>query len=580
MGVFVCPDDKLSSPFNSPHRPILLAFAVLVCLLLHASPAEAQLAINELYYDHPGGDEGYEFIEVMNVGGGEVALDAVAIEFHNGSGVGWEPLWAGGAGAIAAGDLFVVGGRFVTPPVDAGSGFSLQNGPDAVRVTVHGVQTDLVAYGSLDDPSYVEAASAPGVAAGRSLARISDGVDSDNNLADFKEATPSPGTFNVPRHDAAVTVGGRTQIATVLPPSGLETMDLRIVNNGMYEIASGAVGVEVWDSAGTLRSLLDRFANVAAVAPGGWSPVSVTVSLAAGYHWLEVYVDYSGDERAANNAIALLRRVGGPRLLVSEVLSSPREGCPQFVELFNAGAQPVAVAGFQLRDKSHSLTTITPQALSVPPGGCLVVTPDADGLLRFFPAAPAETVVQHTGTWPTLNRTGSGGISDSVVVADPLSLTVDAIAYPPVDSDYEGRSLERIDLFGGRPVQTWVLSIDPSGASPGRRNDRSLLEAPAPGALHVSPRTFSPSAGETTTASIDAVAGLRAVVGVYDVAGRRVSELGSATVFPAVFVWDGRDANGRLLSPGFYIVVCELFAEAGGRLAAHKVVVGCGQNEG
>jgi hypothetical protein len=580
MGVFECRGGKPSSPFNLQKKPVLPVLVALACLSLCGSSARAQLVINELYYDHPGSDDGYEFIEIMNVSGGDVALSAVSIEFHNGSGVGWDPLWTGDAGAVAPGQLFVVGGRYVTPPADAVAGFSLQNGPDAVRVTVDGVQADLAAYGSLDDAAYVETSSAPGVAAGRSLARMPDGGDSDNNLADFSDAAPSPGAFNVPRHDAAVAVSGVTRIAAALPPSGVETLTFRIVNNGQYDIASGAVGVELWDSTEVSLSLLDRFNNTDAVAPGDGSTLSTAVTLTPGYHWLDVSIDYPGDERAGNDVVALLRRVGGPRLLVSEVLSYPADGCPQFVELFNAGGQSVSVAGFKLRDKSHSLTTITAVSLEIPPGGYLVVTPERDALLRCFPTAPADFVVQHAGTWPTLNRTGSGGESDSVVVADPLSLPVDAVVYPPVDAEYKGRSLERVDLFGGRPVQTWVLSIDPSGASPGRRNERSLLDAPDPGALHVTPRTFSPFAGQTMTASIDAADGFRAVVGVYDVEGRRVTELGSSTVFPAVFVWDGRGANGRLLAPGFYIVVCEMYAGSGGRATAHKVVVGCGQTDG
>jgi hypothetical protein len=278
--------------------------------------------------------------------------------------------------------------------------------------------------------------------------------------------------------------------------------------------------------------------------------------------------------------LALLRRVGGPALLISEVLCYPADGCPQFVELYNAGDDPVDIAGYQMRDKSHPLSSITGRTVMVPPGGLVVLAPQADALVLCFPTAPADRVIEHSGSWPTLNRTGSGGVSDSVVLADAHSLLVDAVGYPPVDSEYEGRSLERIDLFPGCSSPTWVLSRDPSGASPGRPNERSLRDPPAPGSLEVNPRTFSPYAGETATVSIDADPGFRAVVSVYDVEGRRLSELGSAIAFPAVFIWNGRDANGRLLTPGVYIVVCEMYAGTGERVAARKVVVGCGRLDG
>jgi hypothetical protein len=189
-------------------------------------------------------------------------------------------------------------------------------------------------------------------------------------------------------------------------------------------------------------------------------------------------------------------------------------------------------------------------------------------------------VVEHQGAWPTLNRTGTGGESDSVVVTDALALPVDAISYPPVDSEHAGRSLERVDLYLGRATQTWVLSTRQRGASPGRPGGRSLLEPPAPGSIEVTPKTFNPWSGETVTVSIDSPLGTRVVVSVYDVEGRRLAELGSAVAFPSVFVWDGRHSGGRTMLPGLYLVVCERFSAGGDRLATQRVVVGCGRGQG
>jgi hypothetical protein len=121
-----------------------------------------------------------------------------------------------------------------------------------------------------------------------------------------------------------------------------------------------------------------------------------------------------------------------------------------------------------------------------------------------------------------------------------------------------------------------MLSTDPYGASPGRPNERSLFQRPAPGALNIEPRTFSPADGQSVTVSFTAEPGVRVVVGVYDVEGRRLTELGSSTVFPVVFVWDGRDSNGNPFSPGLYIVAGEVYGAAGGRVGCHRVVVGCG----
>ena len=87
--------------------------------------------------------------------------------------------------------------------------------------------------------------------------------------------------------------------------------------------------------------------------------------------------------------------------------------------------------------------------------------------------------------------------------------------------------------------------------------------------------SFASSAQSTT--SVDADPGTAVIVSVYDVEGRRVSALGSATAFPAVFVWDGRGDGARGLMPGLYVVVCEMFASDGRRTSSRKTVIGCGR---
>jgi hypothetical protein len=413
------------------------------------------------------------------------------------------------------------------------------------------------------------------VTAGRSLARLPDGHDGDSNADDFSAADPSPGQFNVARFDAAVNLTGKTRPGAVVEPGRTEWIDLLVSNNGQETIAAGDLSVQLWDSSGSFNTLLAQQAPDAPLPPGDSEPVSFAVVLTPGYHWLTAGIRYAPDERAGNDRVTMLRRAGGPSLLVSEVMCYPVDGCPQFVELYNAGPAGVDVAGFKLRDRSHQPTTITAGSTAVAPGRYLVVTPDRAALLRCHPGAPAGRLIEHKGTWPTLNRTGSGGEADSVVVTDELGLPVDAVSYPPVGTEYAGRSLERIDLYPGRTVQTWVLSPESTGPSPGRAGSRSLYAAPAPGSMDVVPRVFSPWNGETMTVSVDAPDGTRALVSVYDVEGRRLAELGGAIAFPAVFVWDGRHSGGRRLVPGLYILVCESFSESGERTATRKVVVAC-----
>jgi len=79
MGVFVCAPDFFFSQFNLPNRPWLVAITVAVALTTYAAPSRAQLVINELYYDHPGSDDGHEFVEIMNVSDAVVPLAGVTV---------------------------------------------------------------------------------------------------------------------------------------------------------------------------------------------------------------------------------------------------------------------------------------------------------------------------------------------------------------------------------------------------------------------------------------------------------------------------------------------------------------------
>lgn len=537
----------------------------------------AQLVVNEFYYDHPGPDDGYEFIEIFNAFPSTVCLDGVGLEFHNGADDGWVTLWAGSsADSIPARGLFVVGGALVRPPVSWETLLRLQNGPDAIRLTVGGSTADLVGYGFLDDEFFIEGESAPGVPAGFSLGRLPDGRDTQNNSSDFTQMVPSPGRLNLPGDEVSVAPGGKTPAGKVLREDGREDIDVELFNGGTRVIPQLAVVVEVWDSTSQSVGLEATLTNTNAIASGERWVVSAALSLNRGYHWLVIRALFGPDERPGNNEIVLLRRVGGPRILVSEILSYPVAGCPQFVELYNAGLSAQPLGGFKLKDAVSRPAVITSDSVFIQPRDHVVVTPDRESLLRFFPRAPSAAILQHKTTWPAFNRSGSGAVSDSVVFMDAYGLPVDAVGYPPLGSESRGRSLERVDMYGG-PAPTWVLSNEPSGASPGRRNSRSLDATPA-ASFAVTPNPFSPYDGSTLTISVNpSLPDVRAVVCVYDVYGRKLSDLGSAAAFPAVFLWDGTGENGGLLAPGLYIATCEIFSRAGERIYTDKVVVGCGR---
>ena len=554
-------------------------FFLSVFSLLFPVLCRSQVVLNEVYYDHVGTDEGYEFIELVNSAGFPIALAGYVIEFHDGATAGWVTLWrANLADTIAAAGLFVIGGERVVPPPDAWAELGLQNGPDAVRLVAAGHTLDLLGYGLLSDAQYFEAAPAPDVESGMSLARLPDGADSDNNANDFAAAMPSPGRFNIARHDVALRLAGGTPARDARSDAGVEVLSFDALNLGIEPASAGTVTVEVADSTdlGVMPTIVGPVS--VAIPSGDSARVDIGVDLSIGYHRLRAAAVYAADERPENDAVLILRRVGVSPLVVSEVMSDPRDGCPEYVELFNSGAVPYDLAGHWMHDAAHAPELIVSTTRIIPPGGFLALTGDSVGLRAWFRGLAAEAVVDVEGRWPTLNQTGAGGGADSVVVLDAAFLPVERVAYPPQPADTRGRSLERVDLYPGPGPHTWVLSSAAAGGSPGERSPNSSFAPPEGGRVTVFPNPFDPYRSEYLVVTIPRRdEAERVVAGVFDIAGRRVAELGTSTVFPATLVWDGRDGEGGTVLPGIYVLACEFFSVTNGSRRVERVVVGCGR---
>ncbi|UCG52414.1 MAG: lamin tail domain-containing protein, partial [Candidatus Latescibacterota bacterium] len=413
---------------------------------------------------------------------------------------------------------------------------------------------------------------------GSSLSRVPDGGDTNDNLADFSVTEPSPGAFNVPRRDAALRRARETNIRDVLPAPATEVVRLCVVNRGVNPIARRSVVVELRDSTQAGSWDVGHFTNDFDIALDDSVEVTFRVDLTLGYHWIRALMTYPSDEREGNNSVQLFRRVGAPPVIISEVMSHPLSRCPEYVELLNTSGDPYDLAGHWIRDAAHSPVRIVSESAVIRSRGLAVLTPDAEGLLDYFPGLRPDVVIQPEGIWPTLNHSGSGVEADSVILLDSLLLAVDRVAYPPQPSSTRGRSVERVDLYPVIGHHTWVLSSASRGGSPGEETTGAILQRPLGRSMIVTPKSFDPWQTETLCVTVpEQPVASRVVVSVYDIEGRRVSELGSTMQLPSVFAWDGKNAEGDTVRPGLYIVACEFFLLETNDRRVEKVVVGCGR---
>lgn len=118
------------------------------------------------------------------------------------------------------------------------------------------------------------------------------------------------------------------------------------------------------------------------------------------------------------------------QLRINEVHPTPPSGEPEWVELMNTGKTPLYIGSWYLCD---TRSCVTLPAITVEPGGYVVLTRDAEALreVRIVEAMIIDCAL------PSLNNT-----SDIVVLRDADSMTVDSIAYR---TEVRGRSIERGD---------------------------------------------------------------------------------------------------------------------------------------
>ena len=95
---------------------VFLSLLDILAQFMGPSSLQSQVKINEVYYDHPGADSGWEFIELLNTGPATVDLESYAIEFIDGLSGDIRTLWSGGIGInIPAGSVILVSGENIAP---------------------------------------------------------------------------------------------------------------------------------------------------------------------------------------------------------------------------------------------------------------------------------------------------------------------------------------------------------------------------------------------------------------------------------------------------------------------------------
>ena len=284
-------------------------------------PTPPKLLINEVDYDQPGSDTA-EFVEIFNAGNSAAELDGINLVLVNGNGGAPYQTIALPAVELSAGDYYVVCANAATVAnCDLDSINSIQNGsPDAVALERAGLVIDTVSYEGDVAAPYTEGSGAglfdsgSSSNANKSISRFPNGVDTDQNNADFVLVCITPGLGNTVLTEACTATGPLLEIFTIqgngnsspYAGQGIATTDNTVTavaadgffmqtpdarddldidtSNGIFVFTGGAPSVEVGDQvdvAGAVTEFFDftefAFGSTVSVSSSGNALPAATV---------------------------------------------------------------------------------------------------------------------------------------------------------------------------------------------------------------------------------------------------------------------------------------------------------------
>ena len=152
----------------------------------------------------------------------------------------------------------------------------------------------------------------------------------------------------------------------------------------------------------------------------------------------------------------------------------------------------------------------------------------------------------------------SNGGEESTLLDENGNLIESFFFLPEWNDEMDGVSIERVNPFLPATEDNWGPSV--AGCTPGDINSIYVELLPNEARLSVNPNPFSPYRDERTILSFKLPEVISTVtIRIFDLKGRLVRKLVNQTLqaSESEIIWDGRDANGKNLPVGIYILLLE-----------------------
>jgi hypothetical protein len=261
-------------------------------------------------------------------------------------------------------------------------------------------------------------------------------------------------------------------------------------------------------------------------------------------------------------------------IVINEVLSNPKDGGSDFIELYNNSPRVIGLSNWQIANENDGqiddLENISEQGLFLLPGEYIVLTEDGSDLPLFYPFTRTNRIWRMTNL-PTYNNDDG-----TVVLITPNGEYSDRFVYHvdlhfPLIDDLDGVSLEKIDPSRPSTDNTnWNSAAENQGfATPGYQNSQAMAAIMGDADIVIEPEIFSPdNDGYQDVLSIkysNDTPGLAANIFIFDSNGRQVRHL-TKNEYLGVngsISWNGITDDGQLAPIGIYVIYFEVFGANG-----------------
>jgi len=526
-------------------------FSIIIFLLGFWLYGKSEIVINEVFYDAVGSDDDKEWIELYNNGPDDINLVNWVLQA---GGTDFNDIFTFPAITIRANAFFLIC-EFPHPLANIVTELGFENGgtaTDGIRIiNPHSQYTDTVLYdfpnvNNLMGDTYQQLPS-PGVSPGQSLARITDGLDTNSCDDWFSSSTPSPGLSNLMErsatlHSCAVELNQtEMKVSTVI--SNLSTQDvdkselsIKILFNSELKYHENLDSIPGLDSLSHNITIDNEFLTSGLLEI---ELVNNTNILIVDNCW-EKWINYQN-----------------PALFLSEIMYYPLINLSEWIEVkLLADINDIQLT---IEDASGSQAQAK---ISGSLGDYIVIAKDRANVISTYPECDSLKVYQAEG-WTPLNNTGD------IVVIKYYQTSLDSVLYE-ANSTSAGYSLE----FNERSRE-WMRSNAIGGASPTEGNSFSDIDIPNVSGLKIFNNLISIKKEKQFCVKFNSQKLVSSLdLQIFDIRGRELETITTnfSDQYSGEYYWNGY-VKGKYLASGLYPIVINIKADNGRILEERKSII-------